>query len=76
MRSVGDTGHGSLVRVLPCDDRRTVRKGDTILSLLPAIPFDERTTFSISAGRFDRAAHLPNYHFAKNSVMFGVSWRF
>jgi hypothetical protein len=46
------------------------------LSILLAIPFDERTTFSISGGRFNRAASLPNYEFTNNSVMFGVSWRF
>lgn len=49
---------------------------DTILNLLFAVPFDERTTFSLSLGRFNRAASLSNYEFTNNSVMFGVSWRF
>ena len=40
------------------------------------MPFDERTTFSLSGGRFVRAATLPNYAFDNNSFMFGVSWRF
>ena len=61
----------------PTIDPGTVRtQSDTILSILLAIPFDERTTFSISGGRFNRAASLPNYEFTNNSVMFGVSWRF
>jgi hypothetical protein len=51
-------------------------QNDTILNLLLAIPFDEATTFSISGGRFNRAATLPNYEFTNNSVMFGVSRRF
>ena len=49
---------------------------DTIINLLLAVPFDERTTFSVSLSRFNRAANLPNYEFTNNSVMFGVSWRF
>jgi len=61
----------------PTIDPGTVRtQSDTILSILLAIPFDERTTFSISGGRFNRAASLPNYEFTNNSVMIGVSWRF
>jgi tetratricopeptide (TPR) repeat protein len=51
-------------------------QADTILSIQLAIPFDERTTFSVSGGRFNRAASLPNYEFTNNSVMIGVSWRF
>lgn len=49
---------------------------DTIVNLLLAVPFDERTTFNLSLSRFNRAASLPNYAFVNNSVMFGVSWRF
>jgi tetratricopeptide (TPR) repeat protein len=49
---------------------------DTIINLLLAVPFDERTTFSLSLARFNRAASLPNYEFTNNSAMFGVSWRF
>jgi hypothetical protein len=41
-----------------------------------AIPFDDRTTFSLTGGRFTRGASLPNYAFENNSLMFGVSWRF
>ena len=41
-----------------------------------SIPFDERTTFPLSGGRFSRSATLPNYVFDNNNVMFGVSWRF
>ena len=51
-------------------------QSDTILSLVLAVPFDERTTFTVSGGRFNRAANLVNYQFINNSVMFGVSWRF
>ncbi len=58
------------------DSTTTRAQSDTIFSLQLAIPFDERTTFSISGGRFNRAANLPNYQFTNNSVMFGVSWRF
>ena len=49
---------------------------DLIVNLTLAVPFDERTTFSLSGGRFVRAATLPNYAFENNNVMFGVSWRF
>jgi hypothetical protein len=41
-----------------------------------AVPFDARTTFSLSGGRFVRGASVPNYEFANNSFMFGVNWRF
>jgi Tetratricopeptide repeat len=49
---------------------------DTIASLTFAIPFDDRTTFSITGGRFVRQATLANYAFENNSVMFGIGWRF
>ncbi|HEY2873247.1 MAG TPA: tetratricopeptide repeat protein [Reyranella sp.] len=51
-------------------------QSDFILNLTLAVPFDERTTFSVSGGRFVRSATLPNYAFENNNVMFGVSWRF
>ena len=51
-------------------------QSDFIINLTLAIPFDERTTFSLSGGRFVRSATLPNYAFDNNNVMFGVSWRF
>jgi tetratricopeptide (TPR) repeat protein len=61
----------------PNVERGTMRtQVDTILSILLAIPFDERTTFSISGGRFNRTASIENYAFTNNSFMFGVSWRF
>ena len=49
---------------------------DTILNLVLAVPFDDRTTFSVSGGRFSRAANIVNYEFVNNSIMFGVNWRF
>jgi hypothetical protein len=61
----------------PTVDPNTMRyQNDTILNLVLTVPFDERTTFSLSGGRFVRAATVPNYAFENNSVMFGVSWRF
>lgn len=61
----------------PIIDPSTMRlQQDTILNLLLAVPFDDRTTFSVSLGRFNRAASLPNYEFTNNSAMVGVSWRF
>jgi hypothetical protein len=51
-------------------------QSDFIMNLTLAIPFDERTTFSLSGGRFVRSATLPNYAFENNNVMFGISWRF
>src|SRR5262249_9093693 len=58
------------------DPHAIPRQQDTIINLLLAVPFDDRTTFTLSLSRFNRAASLPNYEFANNSVMFGVSWRF
>jgi hypothetical protein len=58
-------------------DPTTVRQQmDTILNLVLSVPFDERTTFSVSGGRFSRVSNLPNYEFVNNSFMFGVNWRF
>jgi hypothetical protein len=51
-------------------------QSDFIMNLTLAVPFDERTTFSLSGGRFVRSATLPNYAFENNNVMFGISWRF
>jgi tetratricopeptide (TPR) repeat protein len=51
-------------------------QSDFLLNLTLAIPFDDRTTFTASGGRFVRSATLPNYAFDNNNVMFGVSWRF
>ena len=49
---------------------------DWVLNMAISIPFDQRTTFTISGGRLIRSSNLPNYVFDNNSVMFGVSWRF
>ncbi len=51
-------------------------QSDFIGTVTLAIPFDERTTFSLSGGRFARSASVVNYAFVNNNVMFGVSWRF
>jgi tetratricopeptide (TPR) repeat protein len=61
----------------PTVDPNTMRnQSDMIAYLMLAIPFDDRTTFSLTGGRFTRTATLPNYAFENNSLMFGVSWRF
>jgi tetratricopeptide (TPR) repeat protein len=61
----------------PVVDPTTYRdQQDFISNLIFAIPFDERTTFTLSGGRFVRSASLPNYAFDNNNVMVGVSWRF
>ncbi|HEY6979627.1 tetratricopeptide repeat protein [Reyranella sp.] len=61
----------------PTIDPNTFRfQNDTILNVVFSVPFDERTTFSLSGGRFVRGATVPNYAFENNSFMFGVSWRF
>jgi len=52
------------------------QQNDTILNITLAVPFDERTTMTVSAGRFVRGASLPNYEFVNNSFLMGVSWRF
>ena len=49
---------------------------DVILNVSLAIPLDDRTTFTLSGGRFVRQASIPNYAFDNNNIMFGVSWRF
>jgi hypothetical protein len=61
----------------PVVDPNTNRyQSDTIINLVLGIPFDERTTLTVSGGRFNRAATLPNYQFSNNDVMVGVNWRF
>ena len=59
--------------VNPTEDRN---QQDVILNLSLSIPFDARTTLTLSVGRFARQASLPNYAFDNNNLMFGVSWRF
>lgn len=51
-------------------------QNDIILNVTLAVPFDERTTLTISGGRFVRNATIPNYAFVNNSFLMGVSWRF
>lgn len=58
------------------DSTVTRQQNDIILNITLAVPFDERTTMTISGGRFVRSANLPNYSFVNNSFLMGVSWRF
>jgi tetratricopeptide (TPR) repeat protein len=58
------------------DPTQIRQQNDTIFNATAAIPFDERTTFTISGGRTSRTSGLPNYAFDNNSVLLGVSWRF
>ena len=58
------------------DPNSSQSQTDTLASLTLAVPFDERTTFQVSAGRFVRTSNLPNYAFENSTAMFGVSWRF
>lgn len=61
----------------PTIDPNTGRQqSDTILSLVLAVPINERITFSVSGGRFNRAATVTNYVFVNNDFMAGLSWRF
>ncbi len=61
------------ITVDPTTERRQL---DSILNLVFSIPFDQRTTFTLSGGRFVRTATLPNYEFENDNLMFGISWRF
>jgi tetratricopeptide (TPR) repeat protein len=61
----------------PTVDPNTMRyQLDSILSVTLSVPFDDRTTLRLSAGRFARGSSLPNYAFENTTGMFGVSWRF
>jgi tetratricopeptide (TPR) repeat protein len=61
----------------PLVDPNTMRyQTDTILNMVLSVPFDDRTNFSLSGGRFVRNATVSNYAFINDSVLFGVSWRF
>jgi tetratricopeptide (TPR) repeat protein len=61
----------------PTVDPNTFRdQTDTIANIVVAIPFDDRTTFSVTGGRFVRNATISNYAFTNNSLMFGLGWRF
>jgi Tetratricopeptide repeat len=58
------------------DPTVTRQQNDTILNVTLFVPFDQRTTLTVSGGRFVRSANLPNYEFINNSALIGVSWRF
>ena len=58
------------------DPTRERRQLDSIINLTVAIPFDPRTTFTVTGGRFSRTSNLPNYEFDNNNIMFGIGWRF
>jgi hypothetical protein len=61
----------------PTVDPTTFRdQSDLIANLTIAVPFDDRTTFTLTGGRFVRTATLSNYAFENNNMMFGISWRF
>lgn len=49
---------------------------DTIMNVTASIPLDDRTTLTVSGGRFNRASNISNYAFTNNSVLFGIGWRF
>jgi hypothetical protein len=61
----------------PTVDPNTIRyQLDSIVSVTLSVPFNDRTTLRLSAGRFARGSSLPNYAFENTTGMFGVSWRF
>ncbi len=58
------------------DPSVTRQQTDTILNITLSVPFDQRTMFTVSGGRFVRSSDLPNYAFTNNSALIGVTWRF
>lgn len=61
----------------PTVDPTTARTQlDSVVSVTLSVPFDDRTTMRLSAGRFARGSNLPNYAFDNTTTMLGVSWRF
>lgn len=52
------------------------QQNDVILNITLSVPFDDRTTMTVSGGRFVRSSNIPNYDFTNNSFLMGVSWRF
>ena len=52
------------------------QQNDVILNITLSVPFDERTTMTVSGGRFVRSSNISNYDFVNNSFLMGVSWRF
>lgn len=58
-------------------DSTTLRQQlDSTINISLAVPFDDRTTFTLIGGRLQRTASLPNYAFDNNNVMFGIGWKF
>ena len=49
---------------------------DSIINLVLSVPFNERTTLTVTGGRFARSASLPNYAFDNNNFMIGIGLRF
>lgn len=61
----------------PTTDPNNMRQQlDSILSVVLSVPFDNRTTLTISGGRFLRTSNVPNFAFENDTAMVGVSWRF
>ena len=58
------------------DPSASRQQNDVILNITLSVPFDERTTMTVSGGRFVRTSNIPNYEFTNNSFLMGVSWRF
>ena len=58
------------------DPNVTRQQTDTILNITLSVPFDQRTMFTVSGGRFVRSSDIPNYAFTNNSALIGVTWRF
>ncbi len=58
------------------DPTVTRQQTDTILNITLSVPFDQRTMFTVSGGRFVRSSDIPNYAFTNNSALIGVTWRF
>lgn len=58
------------------DPSVTRQQTDTILNITLSVPFDQRTMFTVSGGRFVRSSDIPNYAFTNNSALIGVTWRF
>ncbi|MGQ3301430.1 tetratricopeptide repeat protein [Reyranella sp.] len=58
------------------DPSVTRQQTDTVLNITLSVPFDQRTMFTVSGGRFVRSSDIPNYAFTNNSALIGVTWRF
>ena len=49
---------------------------DSSVNLVIGVPFDDRTTLTISGGRYERMSDLANYAFENTSAMMGFTRRF